>query len=218
MRNGFKRLVGAGALLLCAHVAIASEHGASEHGASEHGSPTAADNKNPQEQSIERDQELLPDSASELRPMRLSIEQVFFPGVPDRTACRMQIRVYNDSRSTINLRLLIQTSNVEKEPQDSWLVPAGDLKPGEEVLRLFSCRPSVAVDVMRNSDYGWPITCRIDGDDVVPCPVNIKFHSSLAIPPVKDPNFKEEKKKPEKAEKPKDDKKKKDEHGGGEHH
>jgi hypothetical protein len=170
-------------------------------------------------ESIERTEVLLPDSASEPRQFRLNVEQVFFPGVPDRVACRMQIRAFNDSKQRIGLRLLIQTYNKEKELLDSWLVPTTELAPGQEMLRLYSCRPAVLVEVMRNSDYGWPNSCQIAGEDTIPCPVVLNYHSALALAPVKDPNVKEEKKKPEKKPDSGDKKKKDDKKGGeGGHH
>ncbi len=114
--------------------------------------------------------------------VRLTIVQVFFPGVPDRFACRMQVRALNQSGNHINVRTLLNTFDETKESVDSWLVPTGDLAPGQEVLRTYSCRQASAVEVSRETPYGWPGTCAVDGVDISPCPVILHVSSTLELP------------------------------------
>jgi len=113
----------------------------------------------------------------------LSITQVFFPGMSERTGCRMQITARNQSSSRISMRALVNTFDSAKEAVDTWLVPTGDLKPGEEVLRIYSCRTAHDATVSEASPYAWPQTCVIDGAATSPCPVTLHVSSSIAAPP-----------------------------------
>jgi len=115
--------------------------------------------------------------------LELSITQVFFPGMSEKTGCRMQITAQNRSASSINMRALVNTFDGAKEAVDSWLVPTGELKPGEEVLRIYSCRTAHAAVVSEASPYAWPQTCVIGGVVASPCPLSLHVSMSIAAPP-----------------------------------
>ncbi len=141
---------------------------------------------------LPREEDLIPNSAGTAQQVRLSVVQVFFPGVPDRFACRMEVRAFNDSHSRINFRTLLQTFGSNKTALDSWLIPTGPLNPGQEVLRTYSCRQASSVEVSRITPYGWPTTCEVNGEEASPCPIELHVTSSLALPP--DPGKKKGKK------------------------
>lgn len=130
---------------------------------------------------------LAPNVGGDKQAVRLSIVQVFFPGVPDRFACRMQVRAWNQSADHINVSTLLKTFDTDKAPLDSWLIPTGDLAPGQEVLRTYSCRQASSIEVSRTSEYGWPTTCVVNGEATTPCPVELHVTSSLTQPEAPDP-------------------------------
>ena len=115
--------------------------------------------------------------------LELSITQVFFPGMSEKTGCRMQITARNRSPSRINMRALVNTFDGAKEAVDTWLVPTGELKPGEEVLRIYSCRTAHVAAVSEASPYAWPQTCNVDGANASPCPVTLHVSMTIAAPP-----------------------------------
>jgi hypothetical protein len=125
---------------------------------------------------------LAPNTASRPEPVRLSIVQVFFPGVADRFACRMQVRALNQSTSSVNFSALLKTYDEGKVALDSWLIPTGELAPGQEVLRTYSCRQAASVEISRKSEFGWPTKCEVDGREASPCPIELHVTSSMPLP------------------------------------
>ena len=117
--------------------------------------------------------------------LHLTIMQVFFPGLPERAGCRMQVIARNDGTSRVSMRALVNTFDEAKGAVDTWLVPTGDLKPGEEVLRVYSCRTAHDVAVSEASPYGWPQTCTVNGADTSPCPLTLKVSTSISLPAAK---------------------------------
>jgi len=114
--------------------------------------------------------------------LHLSIVQVFFPGLSERVGCRMQVIARNDSHTHISMRALVNTFDDDKAAVDAWLVPTGDLKPGEEVMRIYSCHTAHEAVVSEASPYGWPQVCFIDGKEMSPCPLTLRVVSSLEPP------------------------------------
>lgn len=153
----------------------------------------AAATQPPADQGAVRQEVLAPSTSAPPDPVRLSIIQVFFPGVAERFACRMQVRALNQSTSQVSFSALLKTYDETNAALDSWLIPSGDLEPGQEVLRTYSCRRAASLEVSRRTDYGWPAKCEVDGHEASPCPIELHVTSSLALPPPPDPK----KKKPE---------------------
>lgn len=113
--------------------------------------------------------------------MKLSVQQVFNPGMSDKRGCRMQIYFMNASKAKLNVRVLVTTYDSQKHPADTNLVPSGDLDPGQSVMRLFSCIPAETVEAARDNEYAWPNACDVNGAEQSPCPVAIHFTSTLSI-------------------------------------
>ena len=153
----------------------------------------AAATQPPPDEGAIRQEVLAPNTSAPPDRVRLSIVQVFFPGVSERFACRMQVRALNQGASRINFSALLKTYDEGKAPLDSWLIPTGDLAPGQEVLRTYSCRRAASLEISRRTEYGWPVKCEVGGHEASPCPIELHITSSLALPPPPDPK----KKKPE---------------------
>jgi hypothetical protein len=117
--------------------------------------------------------------------IRFSVIQVDFPGLPPKTGCRMQIRAYNEGKVPATFRVLVDIRYYEKVPVGTWLVPYTDLQPGQEVLRLYSCKPARYVRILTDSPYAWPTTCSVAGKVRSPCPLVMDVQSSLALPGMK---------------------------------
>ena len=133
---------------------------------------------------------LAPNTATPPEPVRLTIVQVFFPGVADRFACRMEVRALNQGSSRVNFSTLLKTYDDGKEALDSWLIPTGELAPGQEVLRTYSCHQAASIEISRKSEYGWPAKCEVGGREASPCPIELHVTSSLALPKPPDPRKK----------------------------
>ncbi len=142
--------------------------------------------------------QVVPDSQSQLSEVtipspgvtpdgaiRLTLVQVFFPGLPARAGCRMQIRAYNEGRQPVSFRVLVDISYYEKKPVNTWLIPFFNLQPNQEVLRLYSCERARYVRVLTSSPYAWPTACSIGGVRKSPCPLTFRVRSGLALPGMK---------------------------------
>ena len=116
--------------------------------------------------------------------LHLTVEQVFFPGLSERVGCRMQISARNDTGTPVSLRLLVNGFDDSKAVVDTWLVPTGDLKPGEEVMRIYSCVAGHEFAVSEASPYGWPQTCVVDGNTMSPCPLGLAVTTIIQAPKV----------------------------------
>jgi hypothetical protein len=114
-------------------------------------------------------------------PIRITAVQVFFPGVPERFACRMQLTVANEGDRVISLRTLLTTRDGDNQLVNSWLVPSGILAPGEAVERIYSCKQADRLTVSRESPHGWPTVCVVGGEEVSPCPVALRISTSLRL-------------------------------------
>ncbi|MBI5163103.1 MAG: hypothetical protein HY985_04285 [Magnetospirillum sp.] len=113
----------------------------------------------------------------------VTVMQINYPGVPERAACRMQIVIANEGKSQINLRTLLVTLDDSKTLIDNWLVPSGTIAPGKSVERLYSCKIASTLTVDRDSAYGWPRQCDVNGVEMSPCPLALRVSSSLPMPP-----------------------------------
>ena len=124
---------------------------------------------------------LPPGGFGESFPMKMSAQMVYSPGMSDKRGCRLQVYFVNTSKVTINLRAEVITYDSQPEVADINLVPTATLGPGQQVMRLYSCKPAEAVEVSRENTFAWPNVCDINGQEQTPCPVEIQFSSTLGI-------------------------------------
>ncbi len=137
-----------------------------------------------------REEVLGPNTSAPPEPVRLSVVQVFFPGVAERFSCRMEVRALNQGSTSVSFSALLKTYDDGKAALDSWLIPTGELAPGQEVLRTYSCHQAASIEVSRQSAYGWPTKCEVDGREASPCPIELHVVSSLSLPQPPDPKKK----------------------------
>ncbi|MDA8232750.1 MAG: hypothetical protein M0006_15575 [Magnetospirillum sp.] len=111
----------------------------------------------------------------------LTVEQAFYPNLPAKRSCRLEIYAVNRTGRHVGLHALISTRDGNSREVDSWLVPTGEMSPGAEVKRVYSCDKAASIEIMRTTPFGWPKTCNVDGTDVSPCPIALHVTSSLAF-------------------------------------
>ena len=75
------------------------------------------------------------------------------------------------------------TSEGSPQPDvaDVEMVPTADLLPGQQIMRLYSCKPAELIEVTRDNSYTWPNVCEINGEEQSPCPVELHFSSTMNI-------------------------------------
>ena len=130
---------------------------------------------------LKKEMDLPPGGFGESFDMKVIAQMVFNPGMSDKRGCRLQVYFINTSKVTINLRTEIITYDSLSEVADVNLVPSADLGPGQQVMRLYSCKPADAIEVSRDNNYSWPVVCDINGQEQSPCPVSLHFSSTLGI-------------------------------------
>lgn len=113
--------------------------------------------------------------------VHLTIIEVNFPGLSERSACRLQVLAVNEGGNRIGLRTLLATFSEANGLINNWLVPTGDLDPGGQSLRTYSCKIASTLKVSKESTFGWPHVCDINGNQVSPCPVALKISSNLPL-------------------------------------
>ncbi|MGE5547642.1 MAG: hypothetical protein ACM33T_12135 [Solirubrobacterales bacterium] len=118
-------------------------------------------------------------TGSETGQVRINVSIISYPGVPERSSCRLKFRAVNESGNRVAVSTLLKTFDTYKSDLNSWLVPTGDMAPGQAVERIYSCKSASFITLDKKSDYGWPVTCRVDGEAVSPCPVSLKVDFNL---------------------------------------
>lgn len=113
--------------------------------------------------------------------LKITINQVMFPGVPDRSACRFIIRASNDGHATVSANTLLRTLDGEKAELNTWNVPTGSLAPGQTAERLYSCKTARYVVVDQASLSNWPGRCVVNGEERSPCPLSVALEANLNI-------------------------------------
>ncbi len=111
--------------------------------------------------------------------IRVTVVMASFPGLSERASCRMQVTSANQGAARLSTRVLLKTVNDKGDTINSWLVPTGDLKPGEESLRTYSCKAPESLVLVRGNPFAWPQTCSVDGIDTLPCPVALRMQTNL---------------------------------------
>jgi hypothetical protein len=111
--------------------------------------------------------------------LKVSLTQVNFPGVPERSACRLMVRASNEGSQRIAVHALVRTFNSAQASLNTWLIPTGDLAPGQSVERIYSCKMAQEMTLDQASASGWPGRCTIDGEERSPCPATLVLETNL---------------------------------------
>ena len=119
--------------------------------------------------------------AERIDGFRLSISQVSFPGVPERSACRLLVRAFNGGTRSVGLLLPVYTFNGAKEPLNSWLIPTAEVSPGQATERIYSCKMAHYLKLDLSAANGWPSVCMVGGEERSPCPVILNFEANLDL-------------------------------------
>lgn len=113
--------------------------------------------------------------------LRIIVTQVNYPGVPERSACRFLVRAVNESKQKIGAHALLRTFDSYNASLNAWLVPTGELSPGQTTERIYSCKMAQSMILDLTSASGWPGRCTIDGTEHSPCPATLQLESNLLI-------------------------------------
>lgn len=113
--------------------------------------------------------------------LRINVIQVNYPGVPERSACRLLVRATNEGDQKIGAHALIRTFDTYKASLNSWLVPTGELAPGQTVERIYSCKMAQSLVLDQGTGSGWPGRCTVDGTEVSPCPAALHLETNVQI-------------------------------------
>ena len=128
---------------------------------------------------------LAPGGFGESFVLKMVVQIVYNPGMNDRRGCRLQITMSNLSKVKINMRTQITTympgDGDKPDVADVDLVPTGDLPPGQQLMRLYSCKTAELIEAVRDNVYAWPNVCDINGQEQSPCPVELHLSSTLGI-------------------------------------
>lgn len=113
--------------------------------------------------------------------LKITVTQVMYPGVPDRSACRFVVRSVNTGAATISTYALMRTLDGEKSELNTWMVPTGALAPGQASERLYSCKMAQYLVLDQQSLGGWPGRCMVNGEERSPCPLTLALEANLNI-------------------------------------
>ncbi len=118
--------------------------------------------------------------------LRLQIMQVAQPDLPERSACRLQVRFVNNTSQTVSVRALLRTFDPSKENLNVWLIPSGDLPPGQGSDRIYSCKIARYMDLDVGAASGWPLRCAVGGEERFPCPATMTLETNVTPIPKDD--------------------------------
>lgn len=119
--------------------------------------------------------------ADRIGGLKIVVNQVMYPGVPDRAACRFVIRAVNSGSATVSTYALLRTLDGEKAELNTWMVPTGSLAPGQASERLYSCRNARYLVLDQQTLEGWPGRCMVNGEERSPCPLTLALEANLNI-------------------------------------
>lgn len=120
-------------------------------------------------------------ASEQIGGLRIIVTQVNYPGVPDRSACRFLVRAVNEGAERVGAYALMRTYDGEKEELNTWMVPTGDLAPGESAERLYSCKTAQYLSFDRQTMGGWPGRCTVNGEERTPCPLTLSVEANLNL-------------------------------------
>lgn len=120
---------------------------------------------------------LVPSGFAAQGEVLVTINQFNYPGVPDRSACRMQFVITNQTSAPVSFRGVFDTRDGGPDPVNVWVVEAGRIGPNQQAERLFSCKPAPMV-ALRQPDK-WPATC----EDQSGCLPKVRVQTNLRLLP-----------------------------------
>ncbi|CAA7623900.1 conserved exported hypothetical protein [Magnetospirillum sp. LM-5] len=112
---------------------------------------------------------------------RVAITQVSYPGVPERSACRLLARAFNTGTEKVGLFLMVHTFDSHKVPLNSWLIPTAEVAPGQSIERIYSCKLAQYLKLDVANAGAWPAICKVGGEERSPCPVTLNFEANLEL-------------------------------------
>lgn len=121
----------------------------------------------------------LPTVTEHIGGLKIIVSLVNHPGVPDRVSCRFVVRTVNEGRERVAAYALLHTFNGAKSEMNSWMVPTGDLAPGQSAERLYSCKSAQYLVLDQTSIGGWPGRCVVNGEERSPCPLTVALEANL---------------------------------------
>lgn len=113
--------------------------------------------------------------------LKIVLTQISYPGVPERSACRFLVRATNDGSQRIGVHALLRTYDTYQAALNTWLVPTGELAPGQSVERIYSCKLAQSLVLDQGTAGGWPGRCTIDGEERSPCPATLTVETNLQL-------------------------------------
>lgn len=113
--------------------------------------------------------------------LKIVLTQVNYPGVPERSACRFLVRAINESDQRLGAHALLRTFDTYQSSLNAWLVPTGDLAPGQSVERIYSCKMAQSIILDQGTAGGWPGRCTVNGEERSPCPATLVIESNLPL-------------------------------------
>ncbi|CCG41718.1 hypothetical protein [Magnetospirillum molischianum] len=103
------------------------------------------------------------------------------PGLSEKRGCRIRVVVENFTPVSIGFSGKYRTT-LKGTEKDAWLVNSSRIPPKGRVERLYSCvLLGDTLELDRTSDYGYPRTCEVRGENTSPCPFKLRQVSNLAI-------------------------------------
>lgn len=125
--------------------------------------------------------EPLPVVTDRIDGLKIIVTQVNYPGVPDRVACRFMVRAVNQGQERIAAYALLHTFDGDKAMMNTWMVPTGDLAPGQSSERLYSCKTAQYLQIDRQTLNGWPGRCEVNGEEQTPCRLTMGLEANLNL-------------------------------------
>ena len=121
-----------------------------------------------------REEVLGPDTCALPEKVVMSVVQVFFPGVAERFSCRRGSARPQPGQHQRQLLGPAQDLDDGEASPGPLADPHGELAPGQEVLRTYTCRQAASIEVSRQSAYGSAkASARWSGREASPCPIEL---------------------------------------------
>lgn len=117
---------------------------------------------------------LIPQDAAAGQVM-VTASQVNYPGLSERSSCRMRFQIENQSASPITFRGIFDTRIEGKDSLNAWVVHVGRLDAGKSTERVFSCRGANILGL--REQHEWPAACTTADD----CRLALRLVSNLGL-------------------------------------
>jgi hypothetical protein len=116
-----------------------------------------------------------------IQGFEVTVTQVSYPGVPERSACRLLARASNRTQQKMGFFVMVKTFNSQRQPLNNWLIPTADIEPGQSVERIYSCKMARYMYLDLSNAQAWPALCMVDGEERSPCPAVLNFVSNMEM-------------------------------------